>query len=193
MAKRQRSKAELLACMKTYKALQADAESKDPIQAKTVYWRMGVEWCTVLWIDFKFSANELAKFTKYIADNDVTNMTEDRRLAIDEKLKAKGVEWGLKNSVPEKIKTNNSIDSAIADLMFYNTKATVDYSLLACEYLIERKGFGNKRLSKAIGSVYCMDALDARAIWQARKDLFERKGIWIELSEVDNKENAIVI
>lgn len=179
--------------MKTYKALQVDAATDDPISGKTVYWRMGVEWCTVLWQDFKFSTNELAKFTQYMADNDVANLTEERRKEISEKIKAKGVEWQLRNTVNSSIKTSNKIDSAIVELMDYNTQGTVDYSLLACEYLIENKGFGKKRLNKAIGSVYFLDALDCNTICQMRKDLFDKKRIWLELSKMDTEESGITV
>ena len=63
-------------------ALKKDAENETSISSRTVYWRMGVEWCTVLWKDEKFSTNEIVKFVQYIKDNNVTELTEERRAEI---------------------------------------------------------------------------------------------------------------
>lgn len=136
---RQRSKAELLNSMRVYQAYKKDILSENSIAYKTVYFRMGVVWCVTLWKEEKFSTNELVKFQKYIKENDVTNITEERRKEIQEKLNAKGVDWYLRNSVQQQ-KMKNDIDQVINDLEYYNTKASVDYSLLACEYLVDSKG-----------------------------------------------------
>lgn len=189
---RQRSKAELLNSMRVYQAYKKDILSEDSIAYKTVYFRMGVVWCVTLWKEEKFSTNELVKFQKYIKENDVTNITEERRKEIQEKLYAKGVDWYLRNSVQQQ-KMKNDIDQVINDLEYYNTKASVDYSLLACEYLIDYKGYGKKRLDRVIGDVYHLDNVKSSVICEMRKDLFDSKGIWIELTSGDFPEDAQVI
>ena len=47
--KRQRSKAELLYALRVHEALKEDTEKGYNLQEKTVFWRMGVIWTTVLW------------------------------------------------------------------------------------------------------------------------------------------------
>lgn len=190
--KRQRSKAELLLNMRTYAALKKDAQNEDSISGKTVYFRMGVVWCTTLWKEENFSTNELVKFQKYIKENDVTNLTEERRKEIQEKLYAKGIDWYLRNGT-QKQKKKNEVDQAINDLEYYNSKACVDYSLLACEYLMLEKGFGKKRLDRVIGNIYYLDNIKSVIICQMRKDLFDNKGIWIELTSGDFPEDTQVI
>ena len=190
--KRQRSKAELLLHMRTYQALKKDAENKESISGKTVYWRMAVEWCTALWKEEKFSTNELAKFLQYIADNHVTELTEERREEIRKAIGGKGADWILKNTVIP-CKKKNAVDQAVNDLEFYNTKACVDYSLLACEYLITQKGYAKKRLDRVIGNVYYLDNLTADLVWKMRQELFDQKGIWVELGKDDIPEDAKII
>ena len=190
--RRQRSKAELLNHMRTYATLKKDAENNTSITGNTVYWRMGVEWCTALWKEENFSTNELAKFVQYIKDNDVTELTEERREEVRNAIGEKGTDWLLKNTVtPQKMK--NAVDQAINDLDFYNNKASVDYSLLACEYLIKFKGYGKKRLDRIIGDVYYLDSQKAELIWQMRQDLFDHKGIWIELGEDEDIDRTHII
>ena len=55
--KRQRSKAELLAHMRTYAALKKEERDGTELNKKVSYWRMGVEWSSVLWKEEKWSAN----------------------------------------------------------------------------------------------------------------------------------------
>ena len=110
--KRQRSKAELLLHMRTYQALKKDAENKESISGKTVYWRMAVEWCTALWKEEKFSTNELAKFLQYIADNNVTELTEERREEIrkaqDNQRKVRGrFAWSVRRHYDSRSRDNH--------------------------------------------------------------------------------------
>ena len=64
--KRQRSKAELLAYMRTYAALKKEERDGTELNKKVSYWRMGVEWGSVLWKEEKWSANEIAKLLQYV-------------------------------------------------------------------------------------------------------------------------------
>ena len=189
--KRQRSKAELLLHMRTYQALKKDAENKESISGKTVYWRMAVEWCTALWKEEKFSTNELAKFLQYIADNNVTELTEERREEIRNMLLEK-VDWVLNNPDVQQRK-KNAVDQAVSDFQYYNTEGFVNYSLLACEYLVTQKGFGKKRLDRVMGNVDFFDNLKACLIWDMRQELFDQKGIWVELGKDDIPEDAKII
>ena len=188
--KRQRSKAELLNVLRTHQALKKEQEQGTELNRQMVYFRMGVEWSAVLWKEEKFSANEIAKFLQYIADN-VTELSEQRREEIRGLLDGK-VEWTLKNTVVMR-KNRNAIDQEYNELEYYNTQVSVDYSLLACEYLIKQKGYAKKRLDRVVGDVYFLDSLSAKEIWDMRQDLFDNKGIWIDLDGDEPPEDAKVI
>ena len=188
--KRQRSKAELLNVLRTHQALKKEQEQGTELNRQMVYFRMGVEWSAVLWKEEKFSANEIAKFLQYIADN-VTELSEQRREEIRGLLDGK-VEWTLKNTVVMR-KNRSAIDQEYNELEYYNTQVSVDYSLLACEYLIKQKGYAKKRLDRVVGDVYFLDSLSAKEIWDMRQDLFDNKGIWIDLDGDEPPEDARVI
>ena len=188
--KRQRSKAELLNVLRTHQALKKEQEQGTELNRQMVYFRMGVEWSAVLWKEEKFSANEIAKFLQYIADN-VTELSEQRREEIRGLLDGK-VEWTLKNTVVMR-KNRSAIDQEYNELEYYNTQVSVDYSLLACEYLIKQKGYAKKRLDRVVGDVYFLDSLSAKEIWNMRQDLFDNKGIWIDLDGDEPPEDARVI
>ena len=188
--KRQRSKAELLNVLRTHQALKKEQEQGTELNRQMVYFRMGVEWSAVLWKEEKFSANEIAKFLQYIADN-VTELSEQRREEIRGLLDDK-VDWTLKNTVVMR-KNRNAIDQEYNELEYYNTQVSVDYSLLACEYLIKQKGYAKKRLDRVVGDVYFLDSLSAKEIWDMRQDLFDNKGIWIDLDGDEPPEDAKVI
>ena len=188
--KRQRSKAELLNVLRTHQALKKEQEQGTELNRQMVYFRMGVEWSAVLWKEEKFSANEIAKFLQYIADN-VTELSEQRREEIRGLLDGK-VEWTLKNTVVMR-KNRSAIDQEYNELKYYNTQVSVDYSLLACEYLIKQKGYAKKRLDRVVGDVYFLDSLSAKEIWDMRQDLFDNKGIWIDLDGDEPPEDAKVI
>ena len=187
---RQRSKAELLNVLRTHQALKKEQEQGTELNRQMVYFRMGVEWSAVLWKEEKFSANEIAKFLQYIADN-VTELSEQRREEIRGLLGGK-VEWTLKNTVVMR-KNRSAIDQEYNELEYYNTQVSVDYSLLACEYLIKQKGYAKKRLDRVVGDVYFLDSLSAKEIWDMRQDLFDNKGIWIDLDGDGPPEDAKVI
>lgn len=188
--KRQRSKVELLNVLRTHQALKKEQEQGTELNRQMVYFRMGVEWSAVLWKEEKFSTNEIAKFLQYIADN-VTELSEQRREEIRGLLDSK-VEWTFKNTV---VMMNNrsAIDQEYNELEYYNTQVSVDYSLLACEYLINQKGYAKKRLDRVVGDVYFLDSLSAKEIWNMRQDLFDNKGIWIDLDGDEAPEDARVI
>ena len=188
--KRQRSKAELLNVLRTHQALKKEQEQGTELNRQMVYFRMGVEWSAVLWKEEKFSANEIAKFLQYIADN-VTELSEQRREEIQGLLDGK-VEWTLKNTVVMR-KNRSIIDKEYNELEYYNTQVSVDYSLLACEYLIKQKGYAKKRLDRVVGDVYFLDSLSAKEIWDMRQDLFDNKGIWIDLDGDEPPKDARVI
>ena len=188
--KRQRSKVELLNVLRTHQALKKEQEQGTELNRQMVYFRMGVEWSAVLWKEEKFSTNEIAKFLQYIADN-VTELSEQRREEIRGLLDGK-VEWTLKNTVVMG-KNRSIIDKEYNELEYYNTQVSVDYSMLACEYLIKQKGYATKRLNRVIGDVYFLDSLSAKEIWQMRQDLFDNKGIWIDLDGEKPPEDARVI
>ena len=188
--KRQRSKAELLNVLRTHQALKKEQEQGTELNRQMVYFRMGVEWSAVLWKEEKFSANEIAKFLQYIADN-VTELSEQRREEIRGLLDGK-VEWTLKNTVVMR-KNRSAIDQEYNELEYYNTQVSVDYSMLACEYLIKQKGYAKKRLDRVVGDVYFLDSLSAKEIWDMRQDLFDNKGIWIDLDGDEPPEDAKVI
>lgn len=187
--KKQRSKAELLAHMRTYAALKKEERDGTELNKKVSYWRMGVEWSSVLWKEEKWSANEIAKLLQYVNSHDVTDLPEERREEIMEMLGDR-VDWTLRNCINRDKKCKNAVDQAINDLAYYNTKTSVDYSLLACEYLITCKGYGKKRLNRVIGCVRYADMQEAQIVMWLRQDLYENKGIWIELDGDTPEDHA---
>lgn len=187
--KKQRSKAELLNHMRTYAALKKEEQRGTELNKKVSYWRMGVEWSSVLWKEEKWSANEIAKLLEYVNTHDVTDLPEERREEIRDMLGDR-VDWTLRNCVNQGRKCKNAVDQAINDLAYYNTKTSVDYSLLVCEYLITKKGYGKKRLNRVIGCVYYADAQEAEIVMWLRQDLYENKGIWIELDGDTPEDHA---
>ena len=189
--KRQRSKAELLKSIQTYQALKKDEEQGNEISRKTVYWRSAVIWSVALWQNEKFSANGIADFLQYIVSNGVTDLPEERREEIRKMLGDK-VHWSFRNTVTVPNK-GNLTDQSVRELEYYNTKVYVDYSLLACEYLMKQKGYARKRLDRVVGNVMFLDRLDAGTIWDMRQDLFERRGIWIDLNGDEPPEDARVV
>ena len=189
--RRQRSKAELLKSIQTYQALKKDEELGNEISRKTVYWRSAVIWSVALWQNEKFSANEIADFLQYIVSNGVTDLPDERREEIRKMLGDK-VDWSFRNTVTVPNK-GNLIDQSVRELEYYNTKVYVDYSLLACEYLMKHKGYARKRLNRVVGNVMFLDRLDASTVWDMRQDLFDRKGIWIDLDGDEPPADARVV
>lgn len=192
MARKFRNKAQLLATYAAYKAVQKD--NKD-LRYKTVYWRMGVTWCVTLWKEEGFSANGLVEFMKYINEHDVNNLGEERRQEI-RKMLGKKVDWTLKNQTG-KARTNNEMDVIVNKLMYYNTEISVDYSLLACEFLMKHKGYSTKRLNRVIGDILWLDHTDTQTIITMRQQLFDAKGVWIALDQeqpgdVENFEVSVM-
>ena len=102
------------------------------------------------------------------------------------------VDWSFRNTVTVPNK-GNLIDQSVRELEYYNTKVYVDYSLLACEYLMKQKGYARKRLDRVVGNVMFLDRLDAGTVWDMRQDLFERRGIWIDLNGDEPPEDARVV
>lgn len=179
--KKQRSKAELINALRTHAALKKNEAN---LSGKTVFWRMGVEWCYALREIEKFSTPELVKFFQYMSAIDFDNLTEKDREELREYLHKKEPEWTLKT--PTVRQCNNEIDQDLAYLEHYNTEKSVDYSLLACKYLIEKKGYASKRLTRVIASVYYMDHAEAEKVWNARQEIFDKTGLWISLTEDDD-------
>ena len=186
---KQRSKAEFLAFIRTSRAMKKDAGREDSITWKTVFFRMNVVWCMALWKDEKFSQNDMVDFLQYVRSENYDDFKKNRRKEVQDKLQGKGVDWEIRENRVYNGR-NNAIDNQVRELMKYNTEVSVDYCLLACEYLIDHKGYGKKRLNRVIGNVHFMDALDSLTIVQMRKDIFDHKGIWIELTEHELPEEV---
>lgn len=169
--------------------MKKDAGREDSITWKTVFFRMNVVWCMALWKDEKFSQNDMVDFLQYVRSENYDDFKKNRRKEVQDKLQGKGVDWEIRENRVYNGR-NNAIDNQVRELMKYNTEVSVDYCLLACEYLIEHKGYGKKRLNRVIGNVHFMDALDSLTIVQMRKDIFDHKGIWIELTEHELPEEV---
>lgn len=188
--KRQRSKAELLYALRVHEALKEDTEKGYNLQEKTVFWRMGVIWTTVLWKEENFSTPELARFLQHMADSDLHDLTEERRAKINTMLDER-TELRLKNQTVRK-NYKNKIDDEVNRLENYNSEVCVNYSLLAIEYLIQ-KGYGKKRLCRVLGDVYNLDLQPAKILWNARQDIYESKGIWISLEDSDRPAETTTV
>ena len=176
---RQRSKSELLLNMRAYESLKKTKADGTEINERTPYWRMGVEWSYTLWKIEKWSANEIAKLLSYVAEHDVTDLSEERREEIRALMQDK-VRWCLKNRAV--VHNKNGVDNAIEQNQWNCTRIIVDYCLLACEYLVTEKGYSTKRLNRVMDNVYALDNQNAVQVCNMRKELFDHKGIWIDLN-----------
>lgn len=176
---RQRSKSELLLNMRAYESLKKTKADGTEINERAPYWRMGVEWSYTLWKIENWSANEIAKLLYYVAEHDVTDLSEERREEIRCMLKDK-VRWILKNRAV--VNAKNVVDIAIQNNQENCTRIMVDYCLLACEYLMSHKGYSAKRLNRVMDNVYALDNQNAVQVCNMRKELFDHKGIWIDLN-----------
>lgn len=175
--------------IRVHEALKKD--DKD-LKTKTVAWRNGVQWGCTLYLSEKFSIPELAKFFRYMRSKDSEEITEARKQEIDDLLKNKKVPWRIYNTLPKHIK-GSAIEQEVHAQDYYNTMQANRYGMLACEYLMKNKGYGEKRLTRVIASVLRMDKEPARVIWNARQDFFDSTGIWIELSGDNPADPAEVI
>lgn len=182
---RQRTKAELLAVMKVHQALKTDNQMGDDLQHKAIYWRMAVIWGLCLWQEENFSAGELTKVYQYVNSHNVTDLGEPKREEIRKMLSDKKVEWLLKDrSSMSKKGLQNSMDRAIDEMNIHNTRVCVDYSLLVCEYLIKNERFGRKRLNRDLADIYYLDdKMSAKDLENARKEIYDKKGIWLEFHD----------
>lgn len=176
---RQRSKSELLLNMRAYESLKKTKADGTEINERAPYWRMGVEWSYTLWKIEKWSANEIAKLLSYVAEHDVTDLSEERREEIRALMQDK-VRWCLKNRAV--VHNKNGVDNAIEQNQWNCTRIIVDYCLLACEYLVTEKGYSTKRLNRVMDNVYALDNQNAVQVCNMRKELFDHKGIWIDLN-----------
>lgn len=176
---RQRSKSELLLNMRAYESLKKTKADGTEINERAPYWRMGVEWSYTLWKIEKWSANEIAKLLSYVAEHDVTDLSEERREEIRALMQDK-VRWCLKNRAV--VHNKNGVDNAIEQNQWNCTRIIVDYCLLACEYLVTEKGYSTKRLNRVMDNVYAYDNQCAVQVCNMRKELFDHKGIWIDLN-----------
>ncbi len=188
--KRQRNKSELLNALRVHELLKEDKEKGYNLQEKTVFWRMGVIWTTVLWKEENFSTPKLARFLQHMADSDLHDLTEERRAKINTMLDER-TELRLKNQTVRK-NYKNKIDDEVNRLENYNSEVCVNYSLLAVEYLIQ-KGYGKKRLYRVLGDVYNLDLQPAQILWNARQDIYESKGIWISLEDGDRPAGTTTV
>lgn len=186
---KQRSKAELLANMRVYECMKKDESRGTNIRGNTAYWRMAIQWADTCWKIFNMSAPEIGRLVAYV-NQEVTELTEERRGQIREKIAAKGCDWTLRNMANSytRTKSNNYVDLAIRQLEYHNTGVAVDYSLLAFEYVMKEKNFGKKRMDKAIEAVYYLDSLPASIVWDMRQELYDKKGIWIQLDQEEPDE-----
>ena len=176
---RQRSKSELLLNMRAYESLKKTKADGTEINERAPYWRMGVEWSYTLWKIEKWSANEIAKLLSYVAEHDVTDLSEERREEIRTLMQDK-VRWCLKNRAV--VHNKNGVDNAIEQNQWNCTRIIVDYCLLACEYLVTEKGYSTKRLNRVMDNVYALDNQNAVQVCNMRKELLDHKGIWIDLN-----------
>lgn len=175
---RQRSKKELLLHVRAYEALKRTKADGTEINERAPYWRMGVTWSYTLWKIENWSANEIAKLLSYVSSHEVTDLSEERRNEIQDMLRDK-VRWRLENRAV--VRSKNGVDSAIERNQQNCTRISVDYCLLACEYLMTEKGYSTKRLNRVMDNVYAYDNQCAVQICNMRKELFDHKGIWIDL------------
>lgn len=184
---RQRSKRELLQNICAYEVLKKD---QNEINKKQAFYRMGVEWSTVLWKEEKWSTNAIAEFLKYINTHNVADLPEERRNEL-KKILDERTDWTIESSV-QRIKQKNAVDEAVNEFRYIATQDKVNYCLLSFEYLIAH-GYARKRINRIIKSIFFYEKASPREIGKMRMELFDHKGVWIELSGDKPPEDARII
>lgn len=184
--KKQRSKAELLKALKIYNAVQNDyaRNENDRVCGTASYWRTSVEWAYILWKLEKLSTNDISNMIQYVNSN-MEGMTEEHRGKINKMMEH--CDWYLHNMSTKK-KCKNIIDQTYNDIEYYNTMTCVDYSLLACEWLITNKHFGKKRLDRDLAEIFRIDLNSVTFIFELRDELYKKKKIWLELNKQDSED-----
>lgn len=183
---RQRSKEELLNKIRIHQALKKDINrcNREQIAGNAAFWRASVEWVYVLWQQDRLNVTTLKKILEY-AVNNYAELTEDRRKEIRQKMK--GCNWVLKNTAKRK-KCKNAIDQSWNDLEYFNTEVSVDFSLLVCEWLIDKKKYRPEQVDRACEEMLYIDAFPIEKIYEMRKLIYKHKNIWISLNEEDTEE-----
>lgn len=184
---KQRNKAELLQNLLAYESLKKDNHE---ISKKQGYWRMAVEWSHILWKEEKWSSEAIADFLEYVNTHDVTDLPEERRSEIRGLIEGKTA-WTVAGGI-QRQKQKNKVDDAVNEFVSNVTRTNIDYSLLASEYLLTH-GYARKRMNRVIRSVYFADKMEPATIMQMRQELFEHKGIWVELDGDIPPEDARII
>ena len=184
----QRSKQELLNALKSYKVFKRDEETGKDIRIKTAYWVNNVIWVFTLWQDEKFSRKAILEFLDYVSTNNTSDMDKTRRDELRAFLATKVDDFTFKN-VTKRRRHENAVDDVVYRLEYHNVEVSVDYALLACEWLIKNKGYASKRLHRVCGSVLYLDNQPMEVKVALRKDIYEGLGMWIELSEDDKPED----
>ena len=190
---KQRSKQELLHNIACFEAMKRDIQNDVGMRGKVVYWRSHIEWGKTLIEQEHLSANDVKEMYQYILKNDLVDFPEERKEEIRNLMKEKKCDIIIRVMLPEKQKRKDMINSTIHELEYYNTNISVNYALLASEYLIRKKGFAKKRLERVLISVYYLDKLDAYDMMRYRDELYEKRGIFIDIGVDEIPDGAEII
>lgn len=183
---KQRSKQELLKQIRIHQALKKDLSKcdREQLSGNVAFWRASVEWIYVLWKQEKMNVVSLQKMLEYTVNN-YAELTEERRCEIREKMQE--CSWILKNRVVRK-KCKNAIDQTWNDMEYFNTEVSVNFSLLVCEWLIDKKKYKPQQIDRACELLMLIDTYPVEKVYAMRQIIYKHKGIWIQLNEEDTEK-----
>ena len=172
-----------ISVLKSAKQLEICHKEDDYSYLDVPYFRMHIQYLTTLWMDEKFSIPKLTDFLQYMNKN-IWDIDDTKRKQINERLRSKyeGKKYNVIQFANQmtKVKANGRYVNLVLDAEKENTQICVDYSLIACDYLMNH-GYGPKRLSRVTGSVYCLDHLNLYQVIDMRNDMYKRIGMWVPL------------
>jgi hypothetical protein len=189
MKLRQRSKAELLRQRQIYEAMVRDSHEEHNIRGGVQHWVTEVAWAWVLMSREGFSGNEINSLIQHTRGYDIGDMPQGLRDALTEKTRAAGITADLTTrSMDIRHPRRSRMDRAVGELHEYNARVMTDYRLAACEYLRDVKGFGRKRLERVMALEAVIESADTDRMQEMRGEVFDRKGIWIQMCDGDEPE-----
>jgi hypothetical protein len=186
--KRQRGKAELLMQRQIYEAMVHDAQDEHNIRGGVQHWVTEVAWAWVLMNREGVSRDGINSLIQHTRSYDIGGMDTHDRDRIIKKIQEAGVSLKLETRPLVRKRPRNRIDLTVGELHEYNARVMTDYRLAACEYLRDVKGFGRKRLARVIALEAVIESSGTDAMQKMRGEVFNRKGIWIQMCDGDNPE-----
>lgn len=183
---KQRNKEELLRVLKKHDYLKRDIEIRQDsmFASNCTFWRTSVSWMYLLWQKEKLRSDVMQRLLQQIT-TDMQTMNEQKRKNIRSKLAESN--WILENRTSKK-KIKNQIEQYVNEYDSYNADIIVDFSLLVCEWLLDKRKKEISLIDEYLEIMNIMDNFSTMRIRELRQLLYLHKNIWIELTKEDTEK-----